>query len=140
MVTVTRADIIAEARTWVGTPHRHQGRLKHIATDCVGFAIMVPVTLGLLPPDFDINGYSRHPDPELMKKYLKQFADRTDRLIGGNLLLLIPKRIPQHLGILTSETSMIHAIDQVRGVREHILDQRWRSSIAGIYSYRGIME
>jgi hypothetical protein len=142
MLMVTRADIIAEARSWTGTPWRHQGRLKGIATDCVGFAIMVPVALGLMPAEAAlITRYSRHPDPELLKKYLREYCDLTDRLIGGNLLLLCRRRnIPQHVAILTSSSSMIHAIDERRGVREHGLDQRWRSAIAGIYSYRGISE
>jgi hypothetical protein len=42
----TRAEIIAEARTWLKTPWRHQG----IAWDCVGHIACVPRALGIFPP------------------------------------------------------------------------------------------
>jgi len=48
---VTRAEIIAEARTWLKTPWRHQGRLKGIACDCVGHIVCVPARVGHLPAD-----------------------------------------------------------------------------------------
>jgi cell wall-associated NlpC family hydrolase len=46
----TRAEIIAEARTWLKTPWRHQGRLKGIGCDCVGHIVCVPRALGIFPP------------------------------------------------------------------------------------------
>ena len=33
---MTRDDIVAEARTWVGTPYRHQASEKGIGADCLG--------------------------------------------------------------------------------------------------------
>ena len=33
---VTRAAIVAEARSWIGTPYRHQGSLKGAGCDCLG--------------------------------------------------------------------------------------------------------
>jgi len=35
--TLTREQIIAEARSWLGTPIHHQGRLKGVGVDCIGF-------------------------------------------------------------------------------------------------------
>src|SRR6185437_17129428 len=35
-MTLTRQDIVAEARAWIGTPYRHQGSLKGIGCDCLG--------------------------------------------------------------------------------------------------------
>ena len=35
-MTVTRTDIIAEARAWIGTPYRHQASLKGVGCDCLG--------------------------------------------------------------------------------------------------------
>jgi cell wall-associated NlpC family hydrolase len=31
-----RAAIVAEARSWIGTPYRHQASLKGVGTDCLG--------------------------------------------------------------------------------------------------------
>ena len=33
---LTRADIIVEARAWIGTPYRHQASLKGVGCDCLG--------------------------------------------------------------------------------------------------------
>lgn len=33
---VTRAAIVAEARSWLGTPYRHQASLKGVGCDCLG--------------------------------------------------------------------------------------------------------
>jgi len=138
----TRAELIAEARSWKGTPWRHQGRLKGIATDCVGFIIKVPAACGLIAADFDYNGYSRYPDPALMKLLLDEHLERIEPAMprAGDVLWLRPRRIPQHLGIYTGENSIIHAVDARRGVTEHILDQRWRRAISAVYSYRGLAD
>ena len=31
-----RTDIVAAARTWIGTPYRHQASLKGVGCDCLG--------------------------------------------------------------------------------------------------------
>ena len=36
IMSVTRADIVAEARAWIGTPYRHQASLKGVGCDCLG--------------------------------------------------------------------------------------------------------
>lgn len=139
----TRAEIIAEARDWIGTPWRHQGRLKHIACDCVGHILCVPRALGLFPPDFNPTGYSRTPDPKIMLSYLKQYLDRVapGQEKGGDVFLMRPRRIPQHLAIYTGkDNTIIHAIDEQRGVREHILDKQWRGAICSVWSYRGVSD
>jgi NlpC/P60 family putative phage cell wall peptidase len=33
---IARADIVAEALSWVGTPYRHQASLKGVGCDCLG--------------------------------------------------------------------------------------------------------
>lgn len=134
----TRAQIIAEARTWIGTPWVHQGRLKGIACDCVGMIICVARALEIFPPELDAT-YSRNPQPKLMIDYLNQYLDRIDGPPQpADVLLLRPHRITQHLGILTGDNTFIHAIDRHRGVREHILDPRWQRAICGVWRYRGI--
>ncbi len=32
----TRRAVVAEARTWIGTPYRHQASLKGVGCDCLG--------------------------------------------------------------------------------------------------------
>jgi NlpC/P60 family putative phage cell wall peptidase len=141
----TAADIIAEARTWIGTPWSHQGRLKRIGVDCCGLIIGVARALGLVDPDFDIPPYSRFPDPARFKAEMDRFLDRVDssRKKPADILWLRPVRLAQHVGIWTAggmTGTIIHAIDQKRGVREHILDGRWQAAIVGVYRFRGLTE
>lgn len=137
---VTTVDIIAQARSWKGTPWRHQGRLKGIACDCVGLVVSGGIALGLLPADIEMPGYSRYPDPREMIRQLDLHLDRVKigEQRGGDVLLLKPTRLPQHLAILTFEGTIIHAIDKERGVSEHRLDEVWTKAIAAVYRYRGV--
>lgn len=136
----TRADVLAEARSWIGTPWQHQGRLKGKSCDCAGLIIKVASALGLMPADFDVNGYPMTPDPRLMRRILEQHCDRIPRpaMRSGDLLFLRPHRLPQHVGFYTDEGTVIHAIDRQRGVREHILNERWENAIVTVYRYRGL--
>src|SRR5512142_2549425 len=34
--SITRQQIVAEARAWLGTPYRHQASLKGVGCDCLG--------------------------------------------------------------------------------------------------------
>jgi cell wall-associated NlpC family hydrolase len=142
---VTRAQIVDEARTWIGTPWQHQGRLKGVASDCVGVVIMVPIACGLYPADLRIDGYPLSPDPALMIGILNQYTDRIDPATkrGGDVLLLRPHLVAQHVAIYTTDRgypTMIHAMDHKRGVKEHRLDERWQRAIVGVWSYRGLAD
>jgi cell wall-associated NlpC family hydrolase len=39
---ISRSAIVAEARTWIGTPYRHQASLKGVGCDCLGLVRGVP--------------------------------------------------------------------------------------------------
>lgn len=135
----TREQIIAEARTWIGTRWVHQGRLKGVACDCVGVGICAPRTVGVFAPDFDIKGYAEYPEPQVMVKFLRLHMDPigVGEATGADILLVRPRRLPQHLQLLTFDGTVIHAIDRKRGVREHRLDTV-RYPIASAWRYRGL--
>jgi cell wall-associated NlpC family hydrolase len=62
--------IITEARDWLGTPFKHQAKLKNIGCDCIGLVAGVLKNLG-----FDINkyytsNYSETPDGEMLEREL----------------------------------------------------------------------
>ena len=61
-----RTMIIAEARTWIGTPWKHQGCAKGRAADCLGLVTGVARGLGLACGRIDAEayrGYPRLPNP-----------------------------------------------------------------------------
>lgn len=111
---MTRAAIVAEARTWLGTPWDHQQRTKGVAVDCAGLVIGVARALGLVPADFDVTGYSRRPDGsliELCDEHMRRIAQGA--MQPGDVLVMSIERDPQHMGIVGDYRhgglSIIHA-------------------------------
>jgi NlpC/P60 family putative phage cell wall peptidase len=138
MKTVTRAEFVAEARTWLGSPYQHQGRLKGVACDCIGLVIGTAQALGLT--DFDITGYGKRPDGRLrpvMESQLEMVplidAD------AGNIVLFAWNAAPLHVGIFTDKSHIIHAYLPNRRVVENIIDDRWRSQIVAAYRVPGVV-
>lgn len=134
---VTRQQVVDEARTWIGTAHRHQGRLKGIGVDCVGLIIGVAHALNL--SDYDITGYSLRPEKE-MAKYAKE--QMTPIAVGnakaGDVLLMTWNRAQIHLGFLTDTGSIIHSTAIVGKVVEHSISDSWRAAISGAFRLPGI--
>jgi branched-chain amino acid transport system ATP-binding protein len=52
--------LVAEARCWLGTPFRHQGRIRGQGVDCIGLVLEPARALGLT--DYRPGAYSRLPD------------------------------------------------------------------------------
>ncbi len=139
---IAREDIISEARTWIGTPWRHQGRLKGIACDCAGLIIGVMDAIGV--PYQDIEAYDRHPDGRMLQATCDAQMTRAplDKInIGDVVLMAWSKNIPQHLGIIgthESGLSIIHAYAPSRKVVETIFDQSLRARVVAAYSLAGL--
>lgn len=115
----TRDQIVAETLSWAGTPTRHQGQRKGVATDCKGLVVGVGQALGL-PEANSIDA--------LVRNYQKGFNGR-DLLDGlGRSLIRVPEaqpgdvlailmgrdHRPRHLAILTRPGWMMHAYFGVR--------------------------
>lgn len=139
---VTRADIVAEARKYLGTPFRHQGRVLARGCDCAGLVICVARNLGLKDSNFDISNYGRLPTGDELRRNLREHLDLIEgpyeAYKPGDILLMRIETDPQHLGILTEADYMIHAYAQLRRVTEHRIDSLWQSRIIEAYSFRGV--
>lgn len=152
---VTRADVVLEARRWLGTPWHHQARLRGVGADCGGLIGGVPVATGLLPPDwwtatFDpqFGGYGRSPSRDRLRGILRAFMDPIDPSAAQPadvVLMEFVRGQPQHLGIVADYpaaggASLIHALGPAppRRVTEHILAPRWRARVVDAFAYRGI--
>ena len=144
MSMVTRAQVVAEAREWLGTRWMHQQSLKGVACDCIGLVRGVAAQVGLTPPDFEqwpevrqFAGYSRRPDGRLLTA-LDLFMERnTGPAQIGDVLLLRFDANPQHVAIV-SDIGIIHAHASVRRVVEHRLDSVWQGRVVAAYSFRGL--
>lgn len=136
---VTKAEFIQKARTWLGTPYRHQGRLKNISCDCIGLVICVCRELGLQEETFDVSGYSSRPDGTLLDQcelYMKRVPIVAAQ--PADILVFNWKSEPHHVAIMTGPTTIIHAHIFNRRVVEHSIDDRWRAAMCAAYSVDGV--
>lgn len=130
------AEIVAEARAWVGTPFAHLHSHKGIATDCAGLIVGVGRSVGLLPEGFQLEAYSPVPDGERMKATCDRHLIPIDQPRFGAIVLVAwgANLPPQHLGIVADYQlrvgfpSIIHA--QSRGRRKEVVEQRLEFSRA----------
>jgi len=132
------SDIIDAARSEIGTPFRHQGRVSGKALDCAGLIVRVSDLLGV--PASDQRGYSRLPSGEKLESALDS-QQNVFRVRGapmaGDILLLRFDKDPQHLAIYTGE-NIIHSTSQTGRVVEERFDAMWRSRLVRIYRFVGV--
>lgn len=133
----TREAILDEAATWLGTPFRHQGRIKGIGCDCVGLIIGIARRFGL--SDYDCLDYPREPDGATLRARLDARLAPLPlaRAKPGDVLLLRIRRHPQHVGIL-SRRGLIHAHAGSGGVVETRMTARWSERLLAAYRFPGL--
>jgi NlpC/P60 family putative phage cell wall peptidase len=132
------AAIIATARTYVGTPFQHQGRLKGVALDCAGLIVGVAQELELFT--HTNIAYARQPDGHSLLVELRGWLDEipVGEHIPGDVLVfwfLRNVRWPQHLGIET-DVGLLHTCQHTGRVVEHGLDERWRKRLCHAFRFR----
>ncbi len=130
--SVTREQVIVEARTWLGTPFRHQGRLKGHGVDCIGFPWGVAKDLNLLQ-DIDLDspkvkpylGYGKAPAPSKFLGALEEHLVRIEfaDVLIADIILFRGKLYPNHLAIVT-DFGIIHSSAERGKVVEHCVDAK----------------
>ena len=138
--------VIAEARSWMGTPYRHQASLMGVGSDCLG--LVRGVWRGIYGAE-----------PEALKPYSADWAEAggADALLeaarrnfiqkpifdlaDGDVILFRwkPSHAAKHLGILVSEHSFIHAYEG-HSVMISALVPQWRSRIAAVFSFKPLKD
>jgi NlpC/P60 family putative phage cell wall peptidase len=133
--------IIAEARSWIGTPYRHQASLKGVGCDCLGLLRGVWRA---------VHGN----EPELTPAYAPDWAEASgeERLAAAarrHLIEVIPAgaqrgdvllfrwrpHLPaKHAAILTAADRMIHAYDGA-AVAEVFFAPFWRRRVAFVFRF-----
>ena len=138
---MTGADVVAAARSHIGTRWQHQGRLPGVALDCAGLVICVARQLGIVAPDWDVNGYVRVPDGTMLA-WCDATMQRIEKPELGAVLSLIVHRQPQHLGIVGNYRhggwSLIHAASNAGRVIETRLMLCKTMQIAGAWRLPGV--
>ena len=143
----TRADIVSEARSWLGTPWGHGQGVKGVMVDCAHFIDGVNVNAGAIDEPKLVEPYKRVEDGTTMLRLLNEHMDLVPSIDGAlpaDVIALIDERlanpnVPRHLAIMTERRSdgvvkIIHASEH--GVREHRMDGRWIARIHSIWRIR----
>jgi cell wall-associated NlpC family hydrolase len=123
-----RAAVVAEARSWLGTPYHHAADVKgrNGGVDCAMILVRVYCDLGLVEP-FDPRPYTcdwfLHRDEERYLGFLlaRSREVRAPRL--GDVVLFRTGRCFAHGGIVSRESplSIIHAFAPARCVVEDVV-------------------
>lgn len=131
---MTRNEIVAQARTWLGTPWHHQGRLKGVGVDCIGLVIEVLKELGIQTED--TTDYSRFPDGKSLQEAMARHFVEADKPQPGDILLMRVTKMPQHVGFVTDK-GVIHSYYGA-GVVETGLGKNWKERVVAAYSVPGV--
>lgn len=142
-------DVVAIARSWLGTPYHHQASVRGVGCDCLGlvrgvwrelygFEPMTPNGLRYAPDIGDAEGKET-----MLEAARERLAEvQVEDAAAGDVLVFRYReaRIAKHAGILSSAARgihpamMIHAFEGT-GVVEIPLSSWWRRRIAGVFRF-----
>ncbi len=111
MDTATRTGILAEARSWIGTPYHHKGRLKGVGVDCGGliYELFAPhLPLRPFPSDYP-QDWSLHKGDELYLDFIQDHVKEVQAPSVCGLVMFQFGRCFSHAGLVTESNTVIHA-------------------------------
>lgn len=137
-----RADVVAAARGWLGTPYVHQASSLGAGSDCLGLIRGVwralygaePLVIPAYTPDWgEVGG------EELLLAGARRFLEPSVHEQAGDVLVFAMRSgaVAKHLAIQAEtgpEASFIHAYER-HGVVESPLTGPWRAKIAGRFAF-----
>ena len=131
---------MAEARSWVGTPFQHQGRMKQVGVDCIGLVICCAAKTGIAlakryEADPNTRRYRERPARYALLAELQRACRQVPKEDAkpGDLLCMIVVDNPQHVLLLDHGGMAIHAAAMLgvsRVVRHRIPPAWWSRSTA----------
>lgn len=145
-MTVNRTQIVQEARSWIGTPYRHQASVRGVGCDCLGLVRGVwRAVIG--------------EEPEQVPPYARDWAESSgdEQLAGAGLRHFVPVGLNEyragdvllfrwrggfpakHAAIVTSQNSMVHAHDGA-AVTEVTILPWWKRRLAFAFRFPGVVD
>jgi len=142
----SRPDIVAEARSWIGTPYRHQASLKGVGCDCLGLVRGVwrtvigpePEEAPVYTPDWAEAGGE---DALLTaaRRHLVPVANTTFRPGDVVLFRWRPHLPAKHAAIVATRATIIHAHDGL-SVCETALTPAWARRLSHAFRFPGVTD
>jgi NlpC/P60 family putative phage cell wall peptidase len=133
--------VVALARVWLGTPYHHQASVRGVGVDCLGLLRGVWRDLYGREPEA-LPDYARgvaelaagEPLLAAARRHLLGVAAR-DMRPGDVLLFRWQRTTPvKHVGILTTPTTLLHAVEG-RTVAEEPFAPCWRRRLAAAFRF-----
>ncbi len=141
---MTREDVIAAARLWIGTPYRHQASVRGQGCDCLGllrgvWRDCVGAEPEVVPPYSPDWAELSTRDTLLMAARRHLVACALDALRPGDVLLfrMGPGHPAKHCAILSRPARIIHAY-WGRTVCETALVGWWQRRLVAGFSFPGL--
>lgn len=126
-----RAYVEVEARTWLGTPYMHKGRVKGVGVDCGG--LVYEIFNSFLPlPAFPQNyepDWAVHRENELYMDFIMPFVVEVPKPVAGGIILVKYGKNMSHAAICTSRNTFIHAWG--RNQVGHVVESKLNTFVYG---------
>ena len=131
--------IITQAHSWLGTPFKHQGRVKGKGCDCLGLlmGLRFKTKNGDALKKFDQINYPKLLTSNILLETLGSLFIRSKKMKPGDIILIRINNWPQHLALVVEidpKIIIIHSYLQARKVVKQHLPEEWKSNIMAIYS------
>lgn len=136
---IERAQIVDEARRWLGVPYVHQGRTRH-GVDCIGFVLCVRNALaGWEQLERAPRNYARQPRDGLLLDQVRAACFLLDAPEDGALILIRWPRTqhPSHVAIYAGG-NLIHAYQRARRVVETGFRAHWLRNAHSYWRLPGV--
>lgn len=139
-----RKRIVAEARTYLGTPWRHNARSRD-SIDCIGLTICVAKTLGLTDYPDQIRYKRIATAPDLIHHYAEQMVRLPvfDELLPGDIVVMRGPNYPNHVAFIGDRgerLSLIHATVGDGKVVEDIMTDDVRRLFIAAFRFKELVE
>lgn len=138
-----RPDVVAVARSWLGTPYLHQASLMGVGTDCLGLLRGVwRSLLGAEPqaiPPYSVDWSEARGDEVVLEAARRWLLPASPGFRPGDVVVFRMRQgfVAKHLGIVSeggAAPRFIHAYTG-HGVVENALTAPWIRRIAGQFVF-----
>lgn len=147
---VTRAEVVAAARSWLGTPYRHQASVRGVGCDCLGLVRGVWRELyGFEPeaaPAYRADWAETYHEETLLEAARRHLVERPPgQLATGEVVLfrMAPGACVKHAAIVSAveasepEARIVHAY-WGRAAVESWLGPWWRRRLVARFEFPGM--
>ena len=141
---LTPEEVVACVRQWIGTPYHHQASRKAVGCDCLGLVRGVWREIygreAERPPPYS-RDWAEASRTESMLAAADRYFNRiklSDIQLGDVVVFRLRAGfVAKHTGILTSDETMVHAMER-SVVSEVALGPWWRRRLAGAFRFPGV--